>query len=299
MSLDTECSRDPLVEAIVRFLGHDDRSRFADTRRLIEREIDAAGPDAVRTMSERLAHAGREWQYYPGDPLARRIHHALAPQILKSDSTVTGVDRLRTVAGKPLVMCANHLSYADANAIDVLLRRAGAPDMADRLTAMAGPKVYSNIARRFSSLCFGTIKTPQNPGVASDEAAMPPREVAKAAKRVIEIAKERLGAGEVLLVFPEGSRSRDARLQAFLPGVARYFTAPDVFVVPMALTGTEALFPVGGHSLASVTVSLTIGTPVSGAMLHHETRGNRRDIVDIVGRAIAAMLPVEYRGHYI
>jgi 1-acyl-sn-glycerol-3-phosphate acyltransferase len=292
-----ECSREPLVDAIVRFLGHDDAS-VGDTRALIEREIDLAGADAVRAMSERLSRAGADWQYYPADPLARRIHQALAPRVLKADSTVYGIEHLFDADRKPTIICANHLSYSDANVIDVLLRRSGATLVADRLTAMAGPKVYSNITRRFSSLCFGTIKTPQNAGVASEEAAMTPREVAKAAKLVIQIARERLDAGEVLLVFPEGSRSRNAQLQPFLPGVARYFAKPDVWVTPMALTGTEALYPVGGQALASVTVSLTIGAPISGAELHQQSGGNRRAMVDIVGKAIAAMLPVEHRGHY-
>ena len=131
----SECSREPLVEAILHFLGHDRATVFGDARTLIEREIDEAGPDAVRAMSETLARAGRDWQYYPADILARKIHHALAPHVLKNDSSVTGVEHLIHAASKPLIICANHLSYSDANVIDVLLRRSGAVAVAGMVTS--------------------------------------------------------------------------------------------------------------------------------------------------------------------
>ena len=152
---------------------------------------------------------------------------------------ITGVEQLLAVAGKPVVIGANHLSYSDANAIDVLLHQAGANALCDRLTVIAGPKVYSDVTRRFSSLCFGTIKVPQSGTRATDEAVMNPREVARAARRSIQVAHERLALGEALLVFAEGARSRSGGLQPLLPGVARYLEPADVWVVPMGLTGTE------------------------------------------------------------
>jgi hypothetical protein len=53
---------------------------------------------------------------------------------------------------------SNHLSYADTDVIEVRLHRAGYAAVANRLTALAGPKAFTNRQRRFSSLCFGTIK---------------------------------------------------------------------------------------------------------------------------------------------
>src|SRR5688572_19864904 len=93
------------------------------------------------------------WAYYPPDPLARRIHHVLADRFLTPDSRVLGAHHLATVAGAPVVIVSNHLSYADANVIEVLLHRSGATELADRLTALAGPKVFTSRERRFSSLC--------------------------------------------------------------------------------------------------------------------------------------------------
>ena len=98
--------------------------------------------------------ADNGWGYYPRDPLAQRIHHLLADRFLGDGSGLRGGHHLARLAGAPVVVVANHLSYSDANVIEVLLQRAGGADLANRLTALAGPKVFTSRERRFSSLCF-------------------------------------------------------------------------------------------------------------------------------------------------
>ena len=154
----TVCGREPLVEAIVRFLAHEHATDTREIRSCLEQAIDESGPDAIEKMAERLARSGSDWTHTPRDPLARRIHCELAPRVLKHEPIVTGTEHLATVSGKPVVIVANHLSYSDANVLDVVLQKVGATSLADRLTVVAGPKVYSSVSRRFSSLCFGTIK---------------------------------------------------------------------------------------------------------------------------------------------
>ena len=123
--------------------------------------------------------------YYPRDPLAQRVHHVLAGLVLKQPPVVSGLAHLDEIRGKGVVIVANHLSYSDANVIEVLLQQSGGSEVADRLSVVAGPKVYSDLSRRFSSLCFGTIKSPQNEGVSSGGAVMSAREVAMAARQTI------------------------------------------------------------------------------------------------------------------
>jgi 1-acyl-sn-glycerol-3-phosphate acyltransferase len=297
MRPESGCGREPLVEAIVRFLAHE---RAADTREIracLERAIDEAGPGAIDSLSVRLAGAGADWSYYPRDPLARRIHHELAPRVLR-DPVVSGIDHLAELAGRPVVIFANHLSYSDANVLDVVLQNAGAASLADRLTVAAGPKVYSSVTRRFSSLCFGTIKVPQNTERSSDEAVMHLREVARAARRSLEIAHERLQLGEALLVFPEGTRSRTGQMQPFLPGTARYLEAPDIRVLPVAITGTDRLFPIGAGELHPVPIGVSFGRPMGVESLREQARGDRRRLMDAIGFAVARLLPPEHRGVY-
>ena len=149
------CGREPLVDAISAFLAHRHASGLREIRASLERTIDEAGPDGLQTLGRRLSDPGSDWSYYPHDPLARRIHHVLAARVLQQAPEVRGTAHLTAAAGKPLVIFANHLSYSDANAIEVVLQQTGAAALADRLTVIAGPKVYSNLNRRFSSLCFG------------------------------------------------------------------------------------------------------------------------------------------------
>lgn len=294
----TTCGREPLVETIVRFVARERAGDAHEIRECVERAIDAAEPGAVDSLSQRLLRAGTEWAYYPPDPLARRIHHALAPRVLRPEPVVQGAEHLDALHSKPLVIFANHLSYSDANIVEVLLRNAGASCLADRLTAIAGPKVYSNVARRFSSLCFGTIKVPQSSERSSEEAVMNPRDVARAARRAIEIAQERLALGEALLIFAEGSRSRTARMQQFLSGTARYLDAPGAWVLPVGLTGTEKLFPIDGAALHPVPVTMTIGRPISASNLRARFPRDRQSMMDHIGGLVAELLPEEYRGVY-
>ena len=235
--------RGELITAITTFLGGRDQATLERMRAVLESELDAAGPAALGQLNERFAAAGSEWTYYPPDPLARRVHHVLASSILDDKSTVTGLHHLNGVRGSPVVLIANHLSYADANLLEILLHRAGATADADRLTVVAGPKVYSSLKRRFSSLCFGTIKTPQSTALSSEDAVMHPREVARVARQCIEIALDRVRRGEALLVFAEGTRSRSFGMQQTLAGVARYLEWPGTQVLPVGLTGTEADVP--------------------------------------------------------
>lgn len=292
------CGRDPLIAAITAFLARDHAPALGEIRASLQREIDAAGPAALAALGHRLAEPSSDWSYYPSDPLARRIHRALAGRVLQHAPALLGTGHLAALTGKPVVIIANHLSYSDANLLEVLLHQAGAGAMAERLTVIAGPKVYSNLRRRFSSLCFGTIKVPQSSGVSSDEAVMNPRSVALAARRVIEIAHERLRLGEALLVFAEGTRSRTGEMQRLLPGVARYLESPGTLILPVGIAGSEALFPIDEGSLNPVRIEVRIGPPISADALRQRSGGNRPIMMDSIGLAIAAVLPPEYRGAY-
>lgn len=290
-------TRELLLNAILEFLHGQDLLALAEIRTALEREIDDAGPASLVALRDRLTlDAG--WTYYPPDPLARRIHLLLATRFVQPDSQVTGLEHLEVIDGEPVIIMSNHLSYADANVLHVMLHRVGCGDLADRLTAMAGPKVFSVRERRFSSLCFGTIKVPQSRDVSSEEAVQDAREVARAARRAIEIAAERVASGDALVLFGEGTRSRSAQMQRMLAAVARYLEVPGAWVLPVGLTGSELLFPIGDVTVRPARVDVTIGTPMrTDALLQLATR-HRQTAMDLVGLAIAELIPPSYRGVY-
>jgi 1-acyl-sn-glycerol-3-phosphate acyltransferase len=294
----TPFDRETLLREVMSFFADRDRATIHDIGRRVASEVDAAGVGALARLGRRLSNTGDDWDYYPADPLARRIHDALAEIVLERSSSLTGLEYVRAAGDVPLVLLANHLSYADANVVEVLLRRAGGADVADRLTVIAGPKVYSSVKRRFSSLCFGTIKTPQSSAVSSEDAVMHPREVARVARHCIHIAHGRLRAGDVLLVFVEGTRSRTAEMQPALAAAARYLEVPGTRVIPVGITGSETMFPIDDPRLHTVQVNVRLGTPLDADVLRGEAGGDRRQVMDVAGAAIAALLPDSYRGVY-
>src|SRR5437868_3882970 len=101
-------------------------------RAAVVAEIDGTPNTALLGLGRRLATAGEDWRYYESDPVARRLHHVLADHILKPGSMLEGIEHVHAVVGKPVVMFANHLSYADANLVEVLLHRAGGDELAHR-----------------------------------------------------------------------------------------------------------------------------------------------------------------------
>lgn len=268
-----------------------------DLRDALTAEIDTAGPEALAALKASLV-ADHGWGFYPKSELAQRIHHRLAAKFLTSESRLSGAEHLEAIEGHPVVIFSNHLSYADANVIEVILQRGGAETLANRLTAIAGPKIFTARERRFSSLCFGIVKVPQSTDVASEEAVLNAREVARAARQSIEAAMARLDAGDALLLFGEGTRSRSASMQPMLPAVARYIERPDTWVLPVGLTGSEQMFPIDNAALAAATIVVNVGMPFRADDLLARVNNDRRAAMDAIGSSIAALLPATYRGVY-
>jgi 1-acyl-sn-glycerol-3-phosphate acyltransferase len=291
-------ARAAFTEQLVAFAGDIPPEVVAELRSRLTNVLDEGGRVGLARLFKRLATTGSDWNYYPSDLLARQIHSVVGDIVLGKESVLEGKEHLEKVRGRPAVFLANHLSYADANVLQVLLDRSGCADVGDRLTVVVGPKVFSDPMRRFSSLCFGTVKMPQSSDRASDEAVMNSKDVARFALDAFKVVDERRRAGDILLVFVEGTRSRTARMQRALAAVARYVENADTILVPIGVSGPERLFPVGEERVHQAKVTVRIGPPGSAAELIQGADGKRQLMMDAVGCAIAELLPPEYRGVY-
>ena len=75
---------------------------------------------------------------------------------------------------------------------------------------------------------------------------------------------DELRGGRTVVVFPEGTRSRDGSLQRFHSGAFRLAAEAGVPVVPVGLRGTSELLPVHGD-VHRAAVQVRIGDPMSMA----------------------------------
>jgi 1-acyl-sn-glycerol-3-phosphate acyltransferase len=81
-------------------------------------------------------------------------------------------------------------------------------------------------------------------------------------RRALEMATGLLLQGELLAVYPEGTRTPGARFQAMEDGLAYLALRTGAPVIPVAISGTEAVFPPGKRLPRLVRIRALVGEPV-------------------------------------
>jgi 1-acyl-sn-glycerol-3-phosphate acyltransferase len=101
-------------------------------------------------------------------------------------------------------------------------------------------------------------------------------------------AKAYLGRGMSVMIFPEGTRSRDARLLPFKKGAFRLAIDAGVPVLPVVLSGTAEGFQKGGTTVGPCDAVALLLPPVPTRGLTQADAGTLRDQVRA---AFVAALP--------
>lgn len=189
----------------------------------------------------------------------------LATPLVRSALAVAGV-RIRVVGRERLaesqtyLFAANHLSNADPPVLYVAIAR--------HIRVLAK-------AQLFRIPVFGTVL--RRAGMVAVE-----RENRERAIAAVEEAAQALRAGHDFLVFAEGTRSVDGRLQPLKKGPFVMAIKAGVPVAPVIVRGTRAVQPKGSSVIRPGTVEVEFLPPVSTAGLAFEDREQLRDRVAAV-----------------
>ncbi|HUY15021.1 MAG TPA: lysophospholipid acyltransferase family protein [Terriglobia bacterium] len=83
------------------------------------------------------------------------------------------------------------------------------------------------------------------------------------AKEAVEQAVRSLKAGHSFLVFPEGTRSPDGRLQRFKKGAFLMAVKSGAAIVPVSVSGSRFIMPKGSNALRPGVIRITFHDPVA------------------------------------
>jgi 1-acyl-sn-glycerol-3-phosphate acyltransferase len=113
------------------------------------------------------------------------------------------------------------------------------------------------------------------------------RQNALAARRSMAEAARRIRSGQSVVIFPEGTRTRDGRLAAFKKGGFHLAIDSGAAIVPVAIHGSREAMPRGAAIIRAGTVLVEIDEPIPTAGL---TPDDRDALIDRVRARVAAML---------
>jgi len=174
------------------------------------------------------------------------------------------------------ILVSNHLNNADPCVIPAILRR--------RVVTMAKKEMFRWPVLNLLFYFFGAFPVDRS---GADRAAL------REAQHVID-------DGLLLLMFPEGTRSKDRRLHEGFPGSALVAYRTGAPIVPIAIWGTEHVpWPwVFFRPFIGPRVHVRIGKPFYPPHIERVNTQAARDATDDIMLHIAELLPEDYRGEY-
>jgi len=172
----------------------------------------------------------------------------------------------------PLVVVSNHLSMSDIPLLAMAIRR--------KLTFLGKIELWKNPFIGPLATWYGALPIDKN---SNDIGAV---------RRSLQVLK----AGGALVVFPQGTRSPEAKLLPGHPGASLIALHSGAAVLPVAITGTEGK---GKQKRFRPRLTVTVGRPY---VLSKEPGVQLKDqlapATERLMRSIAELLPPERRGAY-
>jgi 1-acyl-sn-glycerol-3-phosphate acyltransferase len=190
---------------------------------------------------------------------------------------VTGAENIPDSG--PAILASNHLSVVDSIYLPLMVERP--------VTFVAKSEYFTGTRLRDKAVAAYLRATNQ---LSVDRAG------ARAAQDMLDAALELLRSGELFGIYPEGTRSPDARLYRGRTGVGWLALNSGAPVIPVAMIGTERILPPGRRIPRPGRIGIRIGEPLTFEELRRQGTGarQRRAVTDEVVQAIQKLSGQEY-----
>ena len=211
------------------------------------------------------------------------VVHAVVPPVAKLywRPRIEGLENIPSTG--PVIVASNHRSFADSMVIPFFVPR--------KVVFLAKEDYFTGTGMK------GMLQRAWFEGM-----GMVPvdRDDTKAALASLDIALDVLRQGKAFGIYPEGTRSRDGRLYRGRTGVAHLALTSGAPVVPVGLSGTEHLQPVGSTFVRLAKVTVRFGAPLrfGGTYDGVPTGRARREVTDVVMNEIQKLSGQEFAGVY-
>jgi 1-acyl-sn-glycerol-3-phosphate acyltransferase len=182
--------------------------------------------------------------------------------------TLQGVENIPT--GGPLLITPNHQTYADPPLVTIPVRR---------------PVHYMAWDALFEVPALGWMIRRLRAFPVAVEGSDP-----RAIRQVVRL----LEAEAAVMIFPEGGRSPDGRLQPFKLGAFRLAASHGVPVLPVTIAGGDECWPPGRFLPRPGRITITYH-PVLKPDRAADSKSAARDLAERARAAIASVLPEHLR----
>ncbi|WP_284979525.1 lysophospholipid acyltransferase family protein [Arthrobacter sp. fls2-241-R2A-200] len=181
------------------------------------------------------------------------------------------------------ILASNHLSFSDSIFLPLMLPR--------KVVFLAKAEYFTGtgLKGRLTALFFrlsSQLPMDRSGGAASETS--------------LRAGKEILAAGGLLGIYPEGTRSPDARLYRGKVGVARIALQARVPVIPVAMIGTEKVQPIGKRLPSIRRIGIIFGQPLdfSEYYAQEDDRDVQREVTDRIMYELMRLSGQEYVDEY-
>lgn len=180
----------------------------------------------------------------------------------------------------PAVLCPNHISFIDSTFMMALAPR--------RMLSVGKAEYMDSAATRYLFPAMGMIPIDRSGGAASQLA--------------LDRAAEALARGDLFLIYPEGTRSRDGYLHRGRTGAVRLAVGARAPIIPVGIRGTaEVQAPDSLVPRAFRRVAIRYGEPFDASARCRGRQPDRallRELTDELMFEIAELSGQEYRDSY-